>query len=42
MEELVGIDDKYVTHGSNNQLRKEQGIDINSLFDIINNLIWWR
>ena len=35
----LGIDDKYVTHGSNNQLRKEQGIDINSLFDIINNLI---
>ena len=34
-----GIDDKFVTFGSVNQLRKEVGIDINSLFDVLLSLI---
>lgn len=34
-----GIDDQFVTFGSVNQLRKDLGIDINSLFDVLLNLI---
>lgn len=34
-----GIDDQFVTFGSVNQLRKDLGIDINSLFDVLLNLV---
>lgn len=32
----IGIKDHYVTHGAESLLRKAEGIDINSLFEIIN------
>ena len=37
--ERIGIKDNYVTFGANNLLRKEQNIDINYLFDKINDLL---
>lgn len=35
----IGIQDKYITHGAMNQIRKEAGIDIETLFNKINELI---
>ena len=33
--QIIGIDDTYVTHGSNNELKKSIKIDLDSLFKII-------
>ncbi|SJZ90320.1 1-deoxy-D-xylulose-5-phosphate synthase [Anaerorhabdus furcosa] len=35
----IGIQDEYITHGSLNQIRKEAGIDIETLFEKIDKLI---
>ena len=34
----IGINDCYVSQGSVNRLRKQQGIDLNTLYDMINGL----
>ena len=35
----IGIEDHFVTHGSLPELRKYENIDINSLFECVNQLI---
>ena len=35
----IGIEDHFVTHGSLPELRKYESIDINSLFECVNQLI---